>query len=77
MNRIATHDHGRVLRVCQERYRSGIGNGVDAAQFDVDFKANVCEILGFGLLALMALQTLRCYSGLKGVIGQAGSYRWR
>ena len=75
MDGIATHDHSRVLRVCQERYRAWIGDGVNATQFDINLEANVCEILGFSLLALMALQTLSCYSGLKGVISQGEKIR--
>lgn len=65
MDGIATHDHGGVLRVRQESYRSGIGDSVDAAQLDVDLEADVREILGLGLLALMTLQALGCYSGLR------------
>ena len=67
---IATHNHGRVLRVGQESYRSWIGDGVNAAQLDVDLKAHVREVLGFGLFALVAFQALSSYSGLKGVVSQ-------
>lgn len=74
MDGIATHDHGRVLRVGQERYRSWIGNCVDPSQLYVDLKANVCKVLWFGLLALKALQTLSCYSGLEGFISSRPRY---
>jgi len=70
MDGIATHDHGGILRVGQERDGTWIGNGVNAAQLDVDLEANVRKILGLGLLALVALQTLSCYSGLNGVVSQ-------
>ena len=68
MDCITTHDHSRVLRVGQEGYRSGIGDGIDAAQLDIDLEAHVRKILGLGLLALVALQTLSRYSSLKGVV---------
>ena len=35
------HDHSGVLRISQERYGRGIGNGVDSTQFGVDLEANV------------------------------------
>lgn len=70
MDGITTHDHGGILRVSQESYRSWIGDGVDAAQLDVDFEAHVCKVLRLGLLALMALQALGRYSGLKRVASQ-------
>ena len=66
MDGIATHDHGRVLRVGQEGYCSGIRNGVNPAQLNVDLKAHIGEILWFSLLALVALQALRRHSSLKG-----------
>jgi len=75
VNGIATHDHGRVLRVGQESYRSRIGNGVDAAQLDVDLEADVREVLGLGLLAFVALQALSCYSGLITIVSQ-GEETW-
>ena len=64
MDCITTHDHSRVLRVGQEGYRSGIGDGIDAAQLYVDLEAHICKILGLGRLAFMALQALSRYSGL-------------
>lgn len=64
MDGIAAHDHGGVLRIGQKSYRSWIGDGVNAAQLDVDLEANVRKVLGLGLLAFMALQTLSCYSSL-------------
>ena len=45
---VTTHDHGGILRVGQESYRSWIGDCVDAAQLDVDFEAHVRKVLGLG-----------------------------
>ena len=75
MDSITTHDHGRVLRVGQESNRSGIGDGINAAQLDVDLEANVREVLRFGLPALVALQALSRYSGLKGFVSQGKGTR--
>jgi len=70
MYSVASHDHGRVLGIGQESHVPWIGDSVNAAQFNIDLKANVCEVLWFGLPAFEALQALGCYSGLKGAVGQ-------
>ena len=70
MDGITTHDHGGILRIGQESYRSWIGDGVDAAQLDVDLETHVRKVLGLGRLALVALQTLSRYSGLERAVGQ-------
>jgi len=72
---IATHDHGGVLRIGQESYRSRIGDGVNTAQLNVDLEAHVRKVLGLRLLALMALQALSRYSGLKGYSSQVEKAR--
>ena len=65
MDGITPHYHGGVLWIGQERYRTGIRNGVDPAQLDVDLEADICEILWFCVSAFMTLQTLSCYPNLR------------
>ena len=67
---VTTHDHRRVLRIGQERYRPGVRNGVNSAKFDVDFKANIRKVLWLGSPALATLQALSRYSNLEGFISR-------
>lgn len=55
MNGIATHDHGGVLRISQERYSPWIRNGVNPTKLDVDLEANIGKVLGLGTLTLETL----------------------
>lgn len=79
MNSVTTHHHCGVLGIGQERYRSGIGDGVDPAQLDIDLEANIREVLRLRLFALVALQALSSYSSLKDLISnrKRARERWR
>lgn len=70
MDGVTPHDHGGVQWIGQERYGSGIGDGVDSAQLDVDLETNVCKILWFGVSAFVTLQALSCYPNLRIFVSQ-------
>jgi hypothetical protein len=52
---VATHDHRGVLGVGQEGYSAGVRYGVNSAQLDINFEADVGKVLGLGSPALMTL----------------------
>lgn len=70
---ITPHDHRGVLWVGQKRDGTGIGNGVDTTQFDIDLEADIREILRFRLFALVTLQALSWYPNL--VVSQVSESR--
>ena len=70
MDGTASHNHGRVLGICQKGHRARIGDGVNSAQLGVDLEANICKVMRFGVPALMALQALSHHPNLMGIFGQ-------
>jgi hypothetical protein len=36
MDNVCSHDNGRLIRVGEERNRTGVGDSIDASQLDID-----------------------------------------